>query len=467
MAQDNSYYIKKISESAVEAKYEDIDGAMIRNAKNRILDLLGCALVGAKGPGSEGMANLVKSWGGKEESTVFVFGGKVPALNAAMANSAITRTYDFEAIGAFVEGVDLASHVSVTTVLTALAMAEAHGANGKELLASLLVGDDVASRLLSASFDADGKNFDKGWDGNGTANAFGATAIAGRMLGLTKEQMQHAFGIVMNQLGGSFQNIWDASLCFKLPNALSARNGIFSAELAKAGWDGPQDAYFSKFGYFGLFTDGCANADILTKDIGKTFYAEATIKPYSCCRANHGAIDCAVNMVAENNFEAEAIDEIILRASPGLRNGFVGQEFKLRVTPQVDAAFSVRFNVANVLLRKSSRVEHFQEERIREPGIARLANMVRFEDLAPDEIGKFSVALTVKLKDGSVFNSGIKFVRGGPFENSFTDDDIKNKFRNNLLATKVISVDSGEKIIELVDNLEKMDSIDELAKLMV
>ena len=467
MAQDNSSIIKRISESAVEAKFEDIDGAMIRNAKNRILDLLGCALVGSKGPGSAGIANLVKSWGGKKESTVFVFGGKVPAHNAAMANSAITRTYDFEAIGAFVEGVDLASHVSVTTVLTALAMAEAHNANGKDLLTSLLVGDDIASRLLSASFDAGGKNFDKGWDGNGTANAFGATAIAGRMLGLTKEQMKDAFGIVLNQLSGSFQNIWDGSLCFKLPNALSARNAIFSAELSKAGWDGPQDAYFSKFGYFGLFTDGCANADILTKDIGKTFYAEATIKPYSCCRANHGAIDCAINIVNDNDFDADAIEEIVLRAPPGLQNGFVGQDFKLRVTPQVDAAFSVRFNVANVLLRKVSRVDDFQEERIREPEIARLANMVKFEGLAPDEVGKVGVALTVKLKDGRVFNSGVKFVRGGPFENSFTDEDVKAKFRNNVLSAKVMPAEKGEKIIDLVDNLEKMENIGKLIKLMV
>ena len=467
MAQDNSNYIKRISESAVDVKFEDIDDAMVRNAKNRILDLLGCAMSGAKGAGSEGIVNLVKSWGGKEESTIFIFGGKVPAHNAAMANSAITRTFDFEAIGAFVEGVDLASHVSVTTVLTALALGEAQNVSGKEVLASLLVGDDLSARILSASFSAGGENFDKGWDGNGTANAFGATAIAGRMLGLTKEQMQHAFGIVLNQLGGSFQNIWDGSLCFKLPNALSARNGIFSAELAKAGWDGPIDALFSRFGYFNLFTGGCANADILTKDIGKTFYAEATFKPYSCCRANHGPIDCAINIVNEHDFSADEMEEIILIVPPGIRDGFVGQEFKLRVTPQVDAAFSVRFNVANVLLRKGSKVEDFSEECIRDPKIAELAGKINMVAFGPDELGKKTAALKVKLKDGRELYSEVKFVRGGPFEFSYTDDDVKAKFRKNLLAGKTISVDTGEKIIDLVDNLEKMDNIGDLTKLMV
>ena len=467
MAQDKINYIKKISESAVEARYEDIDDAMIRNAKNRILDLLGCAMTGSKGPGVAGMADLVKKWGGKEESTILVLGGKVPAQNAAMLNSVITRTFDFEAIGAFVEGVELSSHVSVTTVLTALAMGEAYNANGKELIASLLVGDDIASRLLAASFSADGKNFEKGWDGNGTVNAFGATAIAGRMLGLTKEQMQNAFGIVLNQLGGSFQNVWDGSLCFKLPNALSARNGIFSAELAKAGWDGTIDALFSRFGYFALFTDGCANEDILIKDIGKKFYAEATFKPYSCCRANHAAIDCALKISGENEIKTDAIEDIVLKVPPRVRDMFVGQDFSLRVTPQVDAAFSLRFCIANVLLRKGIKIGDFQEECVREPEIAKLAGKVRIEGFGADELGKKTAALKVKMKDGSECYSEVKFVRGGPFENSFTDEDVKTKFRNNLLAAKAIPVESGERIIELVDNLEKMDNIGELIKLMV
>ena len=467
MTQDPGHYIEKISENAVGARFENIDKATLKNAKNRILDLLGCALSGANGPGNAGMVDMVKSWGGKEESTVFVFGGKVPAQNAAMANSAIARTYDFEAIGGFVEGVDLPSHISVTTVLTALAMGEAQNVDGKELLTSLLVGDDIACRILAASGFGDGKNFASGWDGNGTVNAFGATAIAGRMLGLTQRQMQHAFGIALSQMGGSFQNIWDGSICFKLPNALSARNGIFSAELAKAGWDGANDALLSTFGYFKLFNDGYSDVEILTKDIGKKFYTEATFKPYSCCRANHAAIDCALKIVSENEIDATAIEAIVLRVPPRVRDMFVGQPFVLRETPQIDAAFSLRFCVSNVLLRKRIKLEDFREECVREAGIAEIAGKVEIEGFRPDEMGKKAAELKVKLKDGRECSSEVKFVRGGPFENSLTDEDIKDKFRNNLLASKAIPEERGERIIGLVDNLEELDNIGELTKLMV
>jgi len=463
------YYIDKVSESALDTSFTDIDKVTLQNAKYRILDLLGCTLSGAMGAGNEGFVNLVRSWGGKEESTIFVLGGKVPAHNAAMVNSVLARTYDFEAVAAFVEGVDLASHISVTTVLTALAMGEAHNISGKELLTSLLVGDDIASRILGASGfgGGDGKNFALGWDGNGTVNAFGATAIAGRMLGLTKKQLKCAFGIVLNQMGGSFQNIWDGSLCFKLPNALSARNGIFSAELAKAGWDGVNDPLFSRFGYFNLFTGGCSDSEILTKDIGKVFYTEATFKPYPCCRANHAAVDCALNIIRENEIEASTIKDIVVRVPPRVRDMFVGQPFILRETPQIDAAFSLRFSVANVLLRKRIKLEDFQEELIREEGIADIAAKIRIEGFAPNELGQKAAALTITLKDGRECYSEVKYVKGGPFENSLTDKEIKDKFRLNLLDSKSISEESGERIIDLVDNIEEVDNIAELTKLLV
>jgi len=467
MAQDPIYYIEKISESALGTKFEDIDNATLKNAKNRVLDLLGCALSGAKGAGNAGLVGLVKSWGGKEESTIFVYGGKVPAHNAAMVNSSITRTFDFESIGAFVEGVDLPSHISVTTVLTALAIGEAYNISGKELLTSLLVGDDIASRILAASGVGGGENFALGWDGNGTVNAFGATAIAGRVLGLTKEQMLNAFGIVLNYCGGSFQNIWDGSMCFKLPNALSAKNGIVSAEMAKAGWDGTKDPLFSNFGYFKLFTAGCSDAEILVKNIGKKFYTENTTKPYSCCRANHAAIDCALKIVGENDIKVDNIEDIVLKVPPRVREMFVGQPFVLRNTPQIDAAFSLRFNVANVLLRKGVKIEDFQEECIREPGISELAGRVKLEDLEPQELGKKTAALKVKTKDGGEYYAEVKFVKGGPFENGLTDDEIKDKFRHNLQVSKSITEETGEKIISIVDSLEDLDDISELIKLMV
>jgi len=467
MAQNPGYHIERISESIVSTKFEDIDKVTLRLAKLRVLDVLGCTMLGATCSGGAELADLAKSWGGKEESTLFVFGGKVPAQTAAMVNSAVTRIVDYEAIGALVEGVDLPSHISSTTVITAIAMAESQNARGKDLLTGLLVGDDIAARILYASGVQDGKNFEWGWDGNGTVNAFGAAAIAGYMLKLSKKQMQNAFGIVLNQLSGTFQNLWDFSMAFALTSAFSARNGICSAELAKAGWDGPNDPLFSRYGYFFLFTDGCSDEEILTKDIGKKFYTEATFKPYPSCRSTHYAVDCAMKFVSEHDIDANSIEEVIIKLPPGLKNFFTAQPFALRENPQVDMANSITFGVANVLLRKEAKFEHYRKEFAGEAAIADITGKSTIVDLDPDELEQRHAQIKVKLKDGREYSSEVQSARGDYYNGSFTEEDVKEKFRYNVQYSKRISKDSGEKIIELVDNLDELDDISELTKLMV
>lgn len=469
MSQDPRYHIEKISESVIGTKFEDIDKTTVHIGKLRILDLIGCALYGAMSNASKNLADLVTSWGGKKESTILAFGGKVPASNAAMVNSAVTRTTDYEAIGALVEGVDLPSHVSSTTVYTALALGEAQNASGKKTLASMLVGDDAAARLLAASGVLGGKNFEWGWDGNGTANAFGATALAGNMLGLNKKQMKDAFGLILNQMGSTFQNLWDYSLAAALTSAHSARNAICSAEMAKVGWDGPNDALFSRYGYFFLFTDGCADADILTKDIGKTFYSEATFKPYPSCRTTHAAVDCALKFISEHEIDTSKIADVQIVLPPRMKTMFTAQiPFKVHDTNyQVFAENSIAYCVATVLLRKEMKIDYLEEQYVRDPKIADIATKATIEDLELEDLKVKCAQLIVKTNDGKVYTSEIKAARGGYRDGLFTDEDVKSKFRYNVQYSKILSKDTGEKIIDMVDNLEQVDNINELTKLLV
>ena len=268
--------INELVSNILETKFENFDQATVEHAKNRIIDTLGCVIGGANAPGNSGLINLVNDWGGKEESTILVHGHKAPAHNVAMVNCIMARSFDFEPVSPITEGESWPGHVSGTTIPTALTMGEAKGVNGKELITALLVGDDTATRIMAAS----GFSFGGGWDNIGTVNAFGATAIAGRLLKLNHEQLRNAFGIVLNQLAGSLQIVWDKTTAFKICNGLSARNAIFSAQLALAGWSGPRDALLGQVGYYRLYTSGCSNPEILTKDLGRKYYSDGTIKPY-------------------------------------------------------------------------------------------------------------------------------------------------------------------------------------------
>ena len=71
--------IEKLAANAVETRFENFDAATLESTKYRIIDTLGCLIGGADGVGNPELVDLLRDRGGKEESTILVHGGKVPA----------------------------------------------------------------------------------------------------------------------------------------------------------------------------------------------------------------------------------------------------------------------------------------------------------------------------------------------------------------------------------------------------
>ena len=162
--------IEELAANVLETRFNNFDQATVENAINRLIDVVGCLIGGANAAGNLELVNLIKTWEGKEEASIFVHGSKVPAHNSAMVNCIMARSFDFEALSSFIEGQSIPSHVSGTTIMTALTLADMKGVDGKELITAFLVGDDIAARLLAAS----GFSFTLGWDCIGTVNMMGA-----------------------------------------------------------------------------------------------------------------------------------------------------------------------------------------------------------------------------------------------------------------------------------------------------
>jgi len=452
--------IEKLSANVLATRFEDLDRATVEHAKKRIIDTLGCLIGGSADNGNPELASLVKEQGGKEEATVLIYGYRVPAANAAMVNSVMSRSFDFEPVSPLVDGVNTPGHISGTTVPTAVTMAEAVDASGRELITALLVGDDIASRILAAS----GFGFTLGWDGTGTVNAFGATAIAGRLLGLNQLQMRNAFGIVLNQLGSTFQIIWDGTVAFKLPQGLSARSGIFSAQLARAGWTGGVDALFGTFGYYQMFTEGCLKPEALEKDLGRVYYADGTFKPYSCCRIPHAAIDCSLALIQKHGIRAEDIREVNLYLAQGGIDHICGHPFKIGPFPHVNAAFSYQYVVATAFLNGSVKPEHFTETAIRDP---RTNDFIKKIKLTASPDIKFEAArVTVTLNDGRELTESCEVAKGDP-RNPLSKDEVIAKFWTNVEFCGRISREKARRFLNIVENLEELDSVRRMIPLLV
>ena len=445
--------IEDLVRNILGIRYESFDKETVEQAKDRMIDTVGCIVGGAKGPGCRRVADLAKKWGGEKKSTILVHGVKAPAHTVAFVNTLMARSFDFEPVEPYVEGIPTPAHISGTTVPTALAVAEERAASGKELITALILGDDLTSRLVAAS----GFSFDLGWDNTGTVNMFGATAIAGRLWGLDEARMLNAFGIVLNQMAGSFQSVFDGTLCFKLPQALAARAGIFSVELANGGFTGVKDPLLSKHGYFALYCR-TPRPEALTKDLGKIFYADRTFKPYPCCRLTHAAIDCALELVHTHDLRAEEIDLVTLNVTPVAYRSFVGQPFEIGDVPQANAAFSLRYTVANALLRRSVTLEHFTEKFIRAPKVVDLANSMKLTGtMAPEKM--FNTDLEVRTKDGRTFAAHTDVPKGDTFHHPLSREEIREKFRTNVKFSRAVAKENAEKALRLLERLEEVDDV--------
>lgn len=453
---------KELVRNILESRFEIFDMEVIEQAKYRIIDIVGCAIGGANASGCSMIRDLVQEWGGREEATILVHGIKAPAHDVAMVNCIMARSFDYGVLIPYIDGKPVIGHISETTVPTAITVTEWKHVGGKELITALIVGDDIAARILKAC----DKGQPGGWESTGIVNVFGATAIAGKLLGLNMNQMMNAFGIAINQLGGTMQNIWDGAHSFKLPQGLAARTGIFSAELASKGFTGVKDPLLSRYGYFALYSP-TYDGEILTKELGKRFYAESTFKPYPSSRCLHPAINCALNLVSDYNIKPEDIEKVIVDVTPAHLDQPMGQPFKIGDFPQGNAIFNLRYNVANVLLRKSVRLEHFTEAFIRDPNVVELTKKVDLIATIPTDKMLDTAEVKTRMKDGQEFHAHVDVAKGHPIERPLAKEEIDEKFRSNVAFSKTVSNENAEAALGLLKKLEEVDDIGEVVQLLI
>jgi 2-methylcitrate dehydratase PrpD len=261
------------SELLTNISFKDLPPEAIEATKMDILDTIGTILSGSSAEGTRELLDQVKYWGGREESSFLVYGGKVPSLEAAMVNSQMAHARDYDDVYHLAR-----IHVGAVNVPTGLAISEKLGkVSGTELITAILIGIDIELRLAQAA---------KLWTQfhpTATYGYFGACATAGRLLGLNAAQMVNAFGIAYSQASGNKQCMHDGSLTKRLQPGLASRGGILAAHLAQRGYTGTKNNFEGQAGLFALYHGGQYDPEPLTKNLGKYFdVVRLGYKPYPC-----------------------------------------------------------------------------------------------------------------------------------------------------------------------------------------
>ena len=276
---------KKFVQYVVNTSYEDIPQKAVVLMKAIILNAVGAIIAGATLEGCPQAIALSKEWGGRDEATILLYGDKTSAASAAFANSFLARAVGIDE--AMLPGI----HIGGSSVSTALAMAElVGGCSGKDFLAALISGSEMAARINFAS------QYDR-FDPTGVCTVFATTAIAGRMLGLDEEQMWNALGHALNRSAGSWQGTVDGTVAARVLQGDASRGGIFSAQLAQKGVTGPVNFLEGYYGYFELFAKGKYDAEAVAGELGRRFeFYKTFVKKHPSCGTTNSTIDSILEL---------------------------------------------------------------------------------------------------------------------------------------------------------------------------
>jgi len=297
----------------------------------------------------------------------------------------------------------------------------------------------------------------------------GATATAGKLLNLSVEQMQHAFGIAIAQCSG--QHRQQGSLTHLLENGIACRNGVMASMLAKRGMTSDPDLFEGPRGFYELFSSGGRGYDLANtvKSLGNPFCAAVGpyIKKYACCFYTHRAMDALVQLKQEHGFCGDDVSRVQVEMP-----SFAADMLRFS-DPKTGAetSFSVEHPLGAVLMDDVVEIPYirpFRDSGAIDPKYVegrKKIEVINRKDWSGGRSAPWSTPVTVIMKSGKTYTKTVENdqLKGSP-SNPLTKGELVA--RHKVLIKDFLSEKQADRSVDLVYDLENLDSISELMKLL-
>ena len=418
---------EQLARFLTERRSEDLPDRVLHRAKYYFLDWLGSAIAGGETEAGRILLDFARQRDGKEST---VIGLEVPRSVevAAFVNGALSHIVEMDDL-------HRASviHPAAPVIPAALASAEQLCATGRDMLAAIVFGYEVAIRIGEAV----GKSHYKIWHNTATCGTFGAAAAAGWLMGLSHQQMVWALGNAGSQSAGLWQFIIDGAMTKHLHAGKAAMNGWIAAALAKQGFTGPREILEGRQGFFAATSQDAEPAKVvdgLSSDQGQYKIEGVSIKPHASCRHTHSTIDAALRLRENHRFEPDQISRVRIqtyRAALDLTDNIVPQN-------PYAAKFSIQYCAARALLTGRVGLADFYPERISESDARVLMNKTTVEideELDRHYPAEWAARITVTLVDGTMVSEMVSAPKGDP-ENPLTDFELEQKFLQMIAGSQ-------------------------------
>ena len=432
-------------------KYSDLTREAVHEVKRRFIDSLGTALGAFRSKPATIARRTAAAF--PQRGGAVIVGTKLrtsPDL-AAFVNGAHVRYLDYNDTYLSKEP----AHPS-DNIPAALAVAQAAGRSGRELILATVIAYEIQCRLCdAASLRA------QGWD-HVVYGAFSAGLAAARLWGLTPQQMVHTQGlagvcnIATRQTRTGQISMWKACA---FSNA--ARNAIFAANLARQGFTGPNEIFEGPKGVFNMLTGGPFTVELGSKSAGYMIN-RTYIKFWPAEYHAQSSIDAALQIRGELMDDGQTwrdIDRLEIESFEAAVSIIGSEPEKWRPTSRETADHSMGYMTVAALVDGDVTLATFEPRRFKDRKYLDLLDrttILESPDLNPGYPDGIPNRVRVHMKDGRSYERTIKYPCGHA-GNPMTDEQVEHKFRS--LADGVIAPRMQDRLLADLWSLDKAKTV--------
>ncbi|HOB66988.1 MmgE/PrpD family protein [Ottowia sp.] len=294
---------------AAGLRFDAIPAPVVRFAENLLVDWFGSAVAGHGSRPVETMARFAQGMGPAQgPSEVIVSRQSSSPYLAAMANAAASHVAEQDDVHN-----GSVFHPATVVFPPAVAVAQAVGASGQQLIAASVAGYEVGIRVGEFL----GRSHYKVFHTTGTAGTLAAAAAVGNLLGLNAGQMQHAFGSAGTQSAGLWEFLRTAADSKQLHTAHAAGAGLMAAYLAQDGFTGAADIFSGPQGMAAGMSRDADPARLIDGLGNRWATAETSFKWHASCRHTHPAADALLAVMQAHGLQAGDMAQVVTHVHQG------------------------------------------------------------------------------------------------------------------------------------------------------
>src|SRR5262245_26314302 len=385
-AQDSSSndVTRTLAHWILNSKPDEVPPIVRKEAARTLVNWVACAVGGSHHEALDMTLSALAPFSGPPQATVLGRKERLDVMHAALANGMSSHVFDFDDTH-----LRTIIHPAGPVASAILALSEYRPVSGRDFLHALTVGIETECRIGNSVYPA---HYDAGWHITGTTGVFGAAAAAGRLLGLSEQQMLWAIGLAAVQPVGLREMFGTMTKSFHPGRA--AQNGLTAAFLASKNFTSSEHALEAKFGWTNTLSSKQNYAEI-TDNLGKTWEAALnTYKPFPCGIPMHPSIDACIQLRNQHNLKPDQIERIEIRVHP------LAMELIRIKTPQTgaDTNHSGYHGAAVAIIYGIAGEKQFSDQSARDS--ATIALRDRVTAIVDSSIKEEQARAVVILKDG-------------------------------------------------------------------